>query len=92
MADRRIPTPIVTSPIDREIGRIVKAFTPSMEAPRLHYGVIVSASGGTATITVSGGTAQVQGVRYLADSTPSAGNVCVLLSQGGDMLIIGTLT
>ena len=92
MAERRIPATTATSPIDREIGRIVKAFTPSTEAPRLHYGVIVSAAGGTATITVSGGTAQVQGVRYLADSTPSAGNVCVLLSQGGDMLIIGTLT
>lgn len=76
----------------RVIEQFVKAFSETQEAPRLHYGTIVSASSGTATITVSGGTAEITGVRYLADVTPSAGNVCVLLSQGGDILIIGTLT
>ena len=77
---------------DRSIEQFVKAFSDVPESPRLHYGTIVSASGGTATINVSGGATEVTGVRYLADVTPSAGNVCVLLSQGGDMLIIGTLT
>lgn len=76
----------------RTVEQFVKSLSTLPDAPRLHYGVIVSASSGTATITVSGGTTQVAGVRYLADVTPAAGNVCVLLSQGGDLLIIGTLT
>jgi hypothetical protein len=92
MPNFRVPTPVTPSPIAAEIPRFVKAVSTPVDAPRLHYGTIVAASGGTATITVSGGTAEVTGVRYLADVTPSAGNVCVLLSQGGDILIIGTLT
>lgn len=92
MASVRVPTPATPTPITAEIPRFVKAVSTPVDAPRLHYGTIVSAASGTATITVSGGTAQISGVRYLADTTPSAGNVCVLLSQGGDMLIIGTLT
>lgn len=76
----------------RVVEQFVKAFSDAQEAPRLHYGTIVSVGSGTATITVSGGTTEITGVRYLADVTPSAGNVCVLLSQGGDILIIGTLT
>ena len=76
----------------RTVDQFIKSLTSNPESPRLHYGVIVSASAGTATITVSGGTTPVTGVRYLADVTPTAGNVCVLLSQGGDLLIIGTLT
>jgi adenosine/AMP kinase len=76
----------------RTVDQFIRALSKTAESPRLHYGVIVSAAAGTATIRVSGGTTEVTGVRYLADVTPTAGNVCVILSQGSDLLIIGTLT
>lgn len=80
--------------LSKAIDSISRTIAKNRNYVGFHYGKVISVGvgTGTATVTISGGTNQITDVRYLADVTPVAGNVCVLLSIEQDLLIIGTLT
>lgn len=57
---------------------------------RLRQGYVVSVGGGTATVTVGGGSTQITGVRYLG-SAPTASAGCWLMVSETDLFILGQL-
>lgn len=54
----------------------------------LRKGYVVSVGGGSATVTVGGGTDQITGVKYLG-AAPTASAGCWLMVSDTDMFILG---
>lgn len=60
---------------------------------RLRQAVIVSVQAdNTVTLTISGSTIQVSGIKVLESCTPVAGRACWILTDGRDMFVLGHLT
>lgn len=72
--------------------RIVPAMTPPTPGVRVRFGTVVSVdAGATLTVTISGASTAVSGVRYLDSVTPTAGDPVVFLTDGVDLFVLGTL-
>lgn len=54
----------------------------------LRKGYVVSVGGGSATVTVGGGTEEITGVKYLG-AAPTASVGCWLMVSDTDMFILG---
>jgi hypothetical protein len=60
----------------------------------LSWGVIAAVSAGppkTVSVNVSGSTTATTGIRYLASYTPTVGDVVVMVANGPDLLVIGSI-
>lgn len=57
---------------------------------RLRQGYVVSVGGGSATVTISGSSMEISGVRYLG-AAPTASVGCWLMVSETDLFILGQL-
>lgn len=57
----------------------------------LRQGYVVSDDGGSVTVTIGGGDAEISGVRYMG-SAPSASAGCWLMVCDTDLFVLGQLS
>lgn len=91
-----VPTPVPVSPTDGDIAALIdqlRAMTASGVTASLSQGVVVATSPAssppTATITLSGSSVQIAGIRFLSSYTPVVNDTVQVLKQGGSLLILG---
>ena len=57
----------------------------------LRQGTVVSLQSGSLTITLSGGSNSISGVKYLASYSPTIGDVIFVMVNNKDLIILGKL-
>jgi hypothetical protein len=74
-----------------DLQRIVGDFKAPSANLRLRFGYVVSVGSGSLTITVAGSDVQITGVKYLSSYSPSASATVAILTDGLDLLVIGSV-
>lgn len=75
-----------------DLQRIVGDFKADPANLRLRFGYVVSVQSGSVTVTVGGSDVEVAGVKYLDSFTPSASATVAMLTDGLDLLVIGSVS
>lgn len=77
-----------------DIGQILGKIVESKITFGLRFGVITARTNGNTrvSLTISGGTTAITGIRYLASYTPTVSDVVVCLVNDNDVIVLGKLT
>ena len=77
-----------------DLGNVLNKIIKNNQQIFIHFGVVTArtAVNTRISLTISGSTTAITGVRYLASYTPTVGDVVVCLFNDRDIIVLGKLT
>lgn len=74
-----------------DLQRVVGDFKNPTAGLRLRFGQVTGTAAGSISLTVAGSTTEVSGISYLGSYTPVVGDTVAMLTDGIDVLVIGSI-
>lgn len=75
-----------------DLQRVVGDFAPSADPIRVRFGQVTASAATTVSVTVGGSSTVISGVPFLKSYTPVISDTVVLLTDGLDLLVLGSIS
>ncbi len=75
------------------IGNLVNKVIDNKQRMFIHFGVVTARTSGNTriSVTISGSSTAITGIRYLSSYTPTVNDVVVCLFYDNDIIVLGKL-
>lgn len=74
-----------------DLQRVVGDFAPPSDPIRVRFGQVTASAASSVSVTVGGSTTVISGVRYLKSYTPVVNDTVVMLTDGLDLIVLGSI-
>jgi hypothetical protein len=74
-----------------DLQRVVGDFAPAGDPIRLRFGQVTASAAASVSVTVGGSSTVISGVPYLKSYTPVVNDTVLLLTDGLDLIVLGSM-
>lgn len=74
-----------------DLQRVVGDFAPSGDPIRVRFGQVTASAVSSVSVTVGGSSTVISGVPYLKSYTPVVNDTVLLLTDGLDLIVLGSM-
>jgi hypothetical protein len=74
-----------------DLQRIVGDFAPASDPVRVRFGQVTASAVGSVSVTVGGSSTVISGVPYLKSYTPVVNDTVLMVTDGLDLIVLGSI-